>query len=125
MVCGLLISIGPSCLPAQGAAQPTEAVCRNRTPCRLVASHPAGVGRSVFEIALHDRKDENWKHPDPKCAPYEYWLAHHSDDRGSRVQLLAALCNDGYGARGMGEDRVEIDDNRFTLAQIGGSAWMW
>jgi hypothetical protein len=35
------------------------------------------------------------------------------------------LCNDGYGAAGVGEDEVTVGNNRFVHRQYGGSASRW
>lgn len=50
----------------------------------------------------------------------EYWLI-----EGEKPRQLLKLCNDGYGASGIGEDSVEISDNRFTHTQSGGSNDRW
>ncbi len=51
----------------------------------------------------------------------EYWLI--EGDKAPR--LLLALCNDGYGAAGVGYDEVHIATNRFTHIQDGGSNDRW
>lgn len=40
-------------------------------------------------------------------------------------QLLLDICNDGYGASGVGEDSVSVDGPVFTHSRYGGSAWRW
>lgn len=54
-------------------------------------------------------------------APEEYWLV---PKRGP-AQLLLAVCNDGYGASGVGEDSIEISSTTFKHSRYGGSAWRW
>ncbi|MBN2494734.1 MAG: hypothetical protein JXR96_09110 [Deltaproteobacteria bacterium] len=111
--------------PATAGTDPDlEPICKGRKPCRITGSHPAGEGLRVVELALHDRSGQSWKEPDPNCAPYEYWLVDRRKAAPVR-QLLVHLCNDGYGARGMGEDHIEVAEGRFSLTQTGGSAWMW
>jgi hypothetical protein len=50
----------------------------------------------------------------------EYWVI-----EGNNPRQLLKLCNDGYGASGIGEDNVEISSNRFTHTQSGGSNDRW
>ena len=51
----------------------------------------------------------------------EYWLV----EGASAPHLLLKLCNDGYGAAGVGVDEITIGDNRFTHFQAGGSNDRW
>ena len=51
----------------------------------------------------------------------EYWLVEGT----AKPHLLLKLCNDGYGAAGVGEDEITIGDNRFTHFQAGGSNDRW
>lgn len=44
---------------------------------------------------------------------------------GGESQLLLTLCNDGYGASGVGDDKIEIGENSLIHTQAGGSAWRW
>ena len=65
------------------------------------------------------------------CHPYQYHLVTtESSKRGGKLkirghQLLAEVCNNGYGAAGVGEDEVSVDAEAktFTHRQEGGSAW--
>ena len=52
-----------------------NAVCGQRSPCRIVKTHDAGEGLLVVEAALHDLPGEEWKYPDlSQCAPWEVWV---------------------------------------------------
>jgi hypothetical protein len=109
-----------SIAPSQKAA-----ICGKRTTCAVTALHKAGSA-SVAEIhfGLKDKPDDA---PDDGCivnvnsakkdGGTEYWLL------GAAPLQLLALCNDGYGSAGVGEDDVSFGDNRLTYTQSGGSAW--
>ena len=112
---------GVSISPAQKAA-----ICGKRATCNVTALHKAGSA-SVAEIhlGLKDKPDDA---PDNGCmldsydkhdGGTEYWLL------GAAPLKLLALCNDGYGAAGVGEDHVTFGDNRMTHDEVGGSAWRW
>jgi len=125
----MLLSLGATSAAAQA---PTDiaAMCKGRTPCSLVESTPAGndaQGRALTVVELNlgpknpdnDRDNERFN-----CRPYgrEFWLQTAGVAAPKRI---LALCNDGYGASGVGEDEVKIGPNRLSHAQYGGSAWRW
>lgn len=105
-----------------------EKPCGDRSPCREAARWPAGTdaaGRvlTVVRLALDTRDSGDADPPGADhgdCVPTEYWL-----QAGPFARKLLALCNDGYGAAGMGEDAVTVGKNRFTHTQHGGSSWRW
>ncbi len=107
-------------------------VCDERKPCRVLSEQPAGPDEqqralSVMTLSLAATSREPF---DPAritdgCEPVEYWLIRR-DKRGVvEVELLLQVCNDGYGAAGMGEDVIEVSDNRFSHEQSGGSGLRW
>jgi hypothetical protein len=114
-----------------GAAQAQTDIadlCKRRTPCGLVAATPAGKdaqGRvlTVIELNLGQKQDENRPHRS-ECDPYrrEFWLR---VDGVAEATRIFELCNDGYGAASVGEDEVEIGENRLVHKRNGGSAWRW
>ncbi|PZR10541.1 MAG: hypothetical protein DI536_20075 [Archangium gephyra] len=77
------------------------------------------------------QKGDVWKVTLPKVkrddgvecreAPEEYWLV----PKSGPAQLLLEVCNDGYGASGVGEDSIDITANGFKHSRYGGSAWRW
>lgn len=100
------------------------ALCDQRTPCEIVARTPASQDTAtrpveVVEISLGP------EHPEGgfECRPYlrEFWVV----IGGTPRQRLLRLCNDGYGAAGLGEDEVRVFRNRLVHLQSGGSAWRW
>lgn len=120
-----------------------EVLCSGRSPCFLGEARAAGTstGREplvVAEVVLApeppDTGGSPWRSPfsarelgiEGRCVPYEYWLVTLNGE-GSLVrhQPLARFCNDGYGASGMGENMLEVGDNRIYLSRMGGSAWRW
>jgi hypothetical protein len=111
----------PSLLPAQKSA-----ICGKRTTCAVTAVHNAGA-LQVVEVHF-GLKDKSGDAPDDGCTlddsekkdgGTEYWLL------GAKPVQVLALCNDGYGAAGVGEDTVTFASNRMTHQQEGGSAWRW
>jgi hypothetical protein len=58
------------------------------------------------------------------CHRYEHWLAVRAGAQWT-AQLLVASCNDGYGASGVGEDRITVEDGGVTVGHSGGSNWRW
>ncbi|HZF34052.1 MAG TPA: hypothetical protein VE914_09640, partial [Candidatus Angelobacter sp.] len=110
------------------------AMCQARKTCAIAPSlHKAGSSAagtlSVAELhfGIADKPDDG---PEEGCigADYEtrdggveYWLLEGAEP----PRLLLRLCNDGYGAAGVGEDEVTVAENRFTHSQNGGSASRW
>lgn len=103
------------------------AICGKRATCAVTAMHKAGSA-SVAELHF-GLKDKPGDAPDDGCimdinsekkdGGTEYWML------GAKPLKLLALCNDGYGAAGMGEDTVTFGNNRMEAQQSGGSAWRW
>jgi hypothetical protein len=120
------------------AADEHAAICGARQSCEIVAVTAAGTGGDgtalrVAEVilGLGDQADDL---PEAGCRSTEAALGGGELDGCREFWLLAgsaaprqvlALCNDGYGAAGVGEDVVEITANRITHRQYGGSAWRW
>ncbi len=103
-----------------------KAVCGQRSPCRIIRTHDAGENLLVVEAALHDRPGEDWKGPDlTQCAPWEVWLVTHAGHAVQDQRLILELCNDGYGASGVGEDTLIVEPNVLVHSKYGGSAWRW
>jgi hypothetical protein len=109
--------------PAQKAT-----ICGKRSTCKLVAIYSAGTLQvAEFLFGVKDKPDDA---PDDGCKTAdggdppnggtEYWLLN-----GAKPTNVLALCNDGYGAAGMGEDNVSFSANRMVHVQNGGSSWRW
>ena len=116
---------------APDAAQ-AAAICQGRSTCTIGKSHdggksPAGSALTVVEVHLglkdkpEDVRDGCRSGDDKVDGGVEYWLL---DGTAAPKQLLK-LCNDGYGAAGVGEDEVTVGPNRLVHTQSGGSAWRW
>ncbi|HUT51745.1 MAG TPA: hypothetical protein VM325_20640 [Alphaproteobacteria bacterium] len=105
-----------------------ERLCAGRKPCKLAGVEPAGrisTGRPITVIELSLGKQPRGRtvsNPRFGCRPHrrEFWMI-----SPGIPQRLLDLCNDGYGAAGLGEDVVDFDDNKLTHEQSGGSAWRW
>jgi hypothetical protein len=103
-----------------------RAVCAERSPCRVVRTHDAGGTLLVVEVALHERPGEGWKDPDlEECAPWEVWVVGHDGQVVRDARRILGLCNDGYGASGVGEDTLLVEPGVLVHSQYGGSAWRW
>lgn len=114
------------------SASQLAAICGERSRCDLVGTHEAGKAadgesRVVAELRLSladkpdDAPDDGCRRDSDRDGGTEYWVF---NGRQPPVRLLD-LCNDGYGAAGVGEDEIKIEDNRLTHTQHGGSAWRW
>ena len=124
----LLASVALSAPPSTVA----QAVCDQRTPCTEVRQTPAGHGPDghelvVVEVLLSDTPVDEAQQPawGGPCEPFEHHLVRLHDGEVVDHRLLLELCNDGYGASGVGEDHIVIEPNRFSHDQNGGSSWRW
>jgi hypothetical protein len=105
------------------AAPPKELAtkfgCSDAQPCEVVSETKAGTDASGVKLRVlqvtRGQRDE--------CTVEEYWVVRVS--KPLEAKLLLSLCNDGYGAAGVGEDTVTVKPNRLTHEQFGGSAWRW
>ena len=107
-------------------------ICGDRRTCKVAQVAPAGRSATggtltVVEVRLgladkpKDGPDDGCKNENGKNdGGEEYWLI-----EGGKAQQLLKLCNDGYGASGIGEDEIQISNNRFTHTQSGGSNDRW
>jgi len=107
--------------------QPEPAPC-HATEWLSAGSDSAGRELVVVKLALFDGPgvgDDFERRATGACDHFEYWLVPVTEGRTDEPQLLLGLCNDGYGASGVGEDTVEVFPNTFQHSQYGGSAWRW
>lgn len=122
---------------AEDLAPPQKAaICGTRTTCTLVVTDAGSdrdgqkltVAEARFGIAdkpaealeagcINDDPDST----DEYNGGHEFWLL----EGDAAPKLLLKLCNDGYGAGGMGEDEIKIFPNGIRHFQVGGSAWRW
>jgi hypothetical protein len=117
---------------APDAAQ-TAAICGARATCTLGKSYDAGKsaqGSPLTVVEAHfGVQDRSGLAPDDGCRTeddkrdggVEYWLL----DKAAAPRRILTLCNDGYGAAGIGEDWVTVGPNRLVHEQSGGSAWRY
>src|SRR5689334_8552478 len=108
--------------PAAAQRDPAAALCADHPGCRVVdrrggGNDAAGRAQVVVELAIPNRDAD----PVLACRPHrrQFWLM------DTPPRLIFDLCNDGYGAAGVGDDRVTVGPNRVTHTQNGGSAWRW
>lgn len=119
----LATGFGPA-LAQQVPAGVLEALCAKRQPCSVAGVKPAGTDKqgntlSVVELNLGEKNAGNENFP---CRPYrqEFWVI-----GGAQPQNILKLCNDGYGASGVGEDTVTVSKDTVLHNQMGGSSWRW
>lgn len=132
------LPIGMLVLAGTAGAQPsatdflTRAACGARDVCRVEEVRDAGrdaegwrlrVARLLLSPPTHPHADGS-PAPDGDCARFE-WTLVVGEGAAARARPLVEICNDGYGARGIGEDAVEVHENRFVHTRVGGSAWGW
>jgi hypothetical protein len=106
-------------------------ICGTRTTCTIAKLTPAGKSAAGAGLAVAEVDLGAADAPDPQIACHdnegtvdggqEYWLVEGS----AAPRLLLKLCNDGYGAAGVGMDEITIGDNRFNHFQAGGSNDRW
>lgn len=104
-----------------------ERLCQGRKPCSVSSDRAAGrdtAGRPlrVIELAL----GKTGAGGNIRCRPHlrEIWIV-TGEGASASTRRLMSLCNDGYGAAGIGEDEVKVGPNRLVYRQTGGSNWRW
>jgi hypothetical protein len=132
----LLLGAASGADAATPTAEQKALICGARASCKVTRMTDAGKdgeGKALAVVELHlalaDRPAEapeegcfsNPGSADERDGGIEYWLIR----AGDAPQRLMSLCNDGYGAAGVGEDEVTIGKNRLIHEQSGGSAWRW
>lgn len=125
-----------------GSLDLQKLLCQGNDLCQLKRNWDAGRDADnhpmqVVEITLNATITEALKtsqsyydeNDDRQCEPLQYWFVQptriDTNAKNSAPVLLLELCNDGYGASGIGEDTIDISPNRFTHSQMGGSASRW
>ena len=112
-----------------GSVKP--AICGTRSTCTVAKVTPAGMSAAGAALAVAEIHLGLADAPDPQNGCH---TGGDADDGGQEYgltegraapRLLLKLCNDGYGAAGVGEDEVTIDDNRLSHFQAGGSNDRW
>lgn len=126
----LLLLAFPAAAADPSPAETAE-ICGARTSCAIARSHDAGksaTGVPLRVIEAHfgvadkpGEQPEGCRKEDKYDGGVEYWLI----EGATAPRRVLKLCNDGYGAAGVGDDKVEIGPNRLTHDQMGGSAWRW
>ena len=111
-----------------------DAVCGARKPCDVLSLKPAGqapdepaVKLWVAELTTEPAAANDAEAPkNPEgCVPFEHWLVRSRGPLIAERRELLRVCNNGYGAAGIGEDEIAVAPNQFTHVQRGGSAWRW
>ncbi len=118
-------------------AEPTRqdlerAVCAGRATCAVLDVRSAGkdasgaplfVVRATTKPELADADRSSFAPGD--CVPFEHWLLRAKAQEIVERREILRVCNDGYGAAGIGDDTITVAPNLFTHTQSGGSAWRW
>ncbi|HVH73875.1 MAG TPA: hypothetical protein VM755_03070 [Stellaceae bacterium] len=127
-----LVVPGPTAAFSALTAAQKSTICGVRPTCTIAKRYDAGrsasgAALSVLEVRLGiadkpaDGPDSGCRSEDKPDGGREYWLL---EDAAPPKQVLK-LCNDGYGAAGVGDDMVTVTANRLVHTQVGGSAWRW
>ncbi|MDQ7247142.1 hypothetical protein [Dongia sedimenti] len=114
-----------------------SAICGARKTCKTTTAD-AGQGPGNVKLTIVDAHfdvaDKPEEAPEEGCLGDPEATDAPERDGGREIWLIAgsaapkrilALCNDGYGSAGMGEDMIEVTPNMITWDQSGGSAWRW
>ncbi|MCA9569169.1 MAG: hypothetical protein KC656_15075, partial [Myxococcales bacterium] len=100
--------------------------CAGIDPCTVLERTPVGKDREVVHVAYMKKADVPTNVGEPlygepgACNRHAWWMVD-----GAKTRPILEVCNDGYGASGVGEDDVSVKDGVFTHSQYGGSAWRW
>jgi hypothetical protein len=124
--------VGSAVMAAELAVAQKTAICQTRSSCTIGATFDGGrsaTGSALTVVAVHlGLADKPVDAPDDGCQAgagfdggVEYWLLEGT----APAKQLLKLCNDGYGAAGVGEDDVTVGANRLVYTQLGGSSWRW
>ena len=122
----------PGVVAAELTGAQISAICQTRSTCTVAKTYdggksPTGSALTVVDVHLgvkdkpDDAPDSGCRAEDKYDGGVEYWLV----DGTAPPKRLLKLCNDGYGAAGIGEDEVSVGPNRLVHLQVGGSAWRW
>jgi hypothetical protein len=107
------------------AAEPPPGACTDGRPCTVDKVYPAGKsgdGQALSVVELsHGPPLDRITDFETQCPQTTWWRV----GGGLPPVRLLALCNDGYGASGVGEDSVSVGENSISLSRYGGSAWRW
>jgi hypothetical protein len=131
------------CLLGAPPASSSDPLCAKREPCHVVETLDAGkdargqalqvkhlnlgwagidtAGQSLGRKFGPGGRKAKGSRAEGECEASEWWLV--APPRPA--QLLLSVCNDGYGAAGVGEDTVTVSDNQFTHERTGGSREKW
>jgi hypothetical protein len=114
-----------------------SAICGARKTCKTTTADagqgPGNVKLTVVDVHF-DVADKPAEAPEDGCIGDPEATDAPERDGGRELWLIAgseapkrilALCNDGYGSAGMGEDMIEVTPNMVTWDQSGGSSWRW
>ncbi|WP_257450905.1 hypothetical protein [Archangium lipolyticum] len=124
-------------------ASSSDPLCAKREPCTVAETLDAGKDSRGNSLQVK-RLDLGWadvetssgfigrkfgpggrkakgSRANGQCEAAEWWLVRS----GQPAQLLLSVCNDGYGAAGVGQDSVTVTDNLFSHEQTGGSRERW
>ena len=114
-----------------------SAICGARKTCKVTVAD-AGQGPGNVTLTIADASfgvaDKPQDAPEDGCIGDMEAADAPAHDGGREIWLIAgtdapkrllALCNDGYGSAGTGEDMIEVTPNMLTWDQSGGSAWHW
>ena len=131
-LCLALVALSPTAAFGVFTAAQQSTICGARSTCTIAqrfdaGSSAGGPAMSVVEVRL-GIADKPADGPDSGCRSEgqpdggrEFWLL----EGAVPPRRVLKLCNDGYGAAGVGEDIVTVGANRLVHTQVGGSAWRW
>jgi hypothetical protein len=132
-----VIFLSTSAFAADLTPDQQSAICGARATCKTTSvdagEGPGNVKLTVVDVHF-DVADKPAEAPEEGCIGDPEATDAPERDGGRELWLIAgseapkrvlALCNDGYGSAGMGEDMIEVHPNMIIWDQSGGSSWRW
>lgn len=113
------------------AFDPGKSLCRAaKGPCTVLATEPAGADLeghdlAVVRLVLADGDLDGPPPASAPCVPQEVWLVRSKAGKKVDERRILELCNDGYGAAMIGEDRITVGANVLVHTVTGGATWRW
>ena len=129
MVLALLLSLSLAAAPVAHKPGKSEKllagkVCGADNKACTILAHDAGadaLGQSLSVVEVRGQPPP----PDTQCERVRWVLVTSKDKKIAATRDLLDLCNDGYGASGVGEDTVQVGPNQLSFREAGGSSWRW
>ena len=92
-----------------------DELCQGRIGCRMTAVWDASDNAHRIEVVQIQMPNTDGF---GACTPFEFWMVSGHKPK-TKPALLAAFCNDGYGASGSVPITLRLPQIRFYIANLG------